>query len=391
MNSMDLIYLMACAINGIVPDAGRISDITADMDSLFKFASFHQVTALTACALSSAGVRDAHFMQDLAVTTWKDMVMAEQLEKIEAAFDEAGIWHMRLKGAILKDYYPQPYQRQMSDVDILIDPAAEDKTDELMASLGFERKKDPDHEFDNHGMYEKKPVSCFEIHWKLIGKNTLFKKGYQYYKDVEDKLVADDENRFVRHFSDEDFYLFMIAHEYKHYNFGGVGIRSLIDTYVFLKKFRKSLDWKYIEREAEKLGIADFEKMNRKLSVKLFAPGSFVLSPGEGMTGDAAAGENAVSLTEEEAQMLTYFVSSGTYGVKTHVAANRVKNIGWGRFLLGEIFLPMKVVKTKYPFFYKHKVLLPALPIYHMVSKRKKILNMVRELKKEKSIPKRDA
>ena len=383
-----MIYLLACAANDMLPDEKRVRELTEDMDSLYKMASFHQVTALAACALSSAGVKDAHFMQELAVASWKDMVMSGQLEKIEKAFDEAGMWHMRLKGAILKDYYPQPYLRQMSDIDLLVDPAAEAMTDGLMESLGFERKNDPDHEFDNHGMYVKKPVSCFEIHWKLMGRNTLFKKGYQYYKNVDGKLLTDDENPFVRHFSNEDFYLFMVAHEYKHYNFGGVGIRSLLDVYVYLKKFRKDLDWKYIEAEAGKLGIADFEKTNRKLAWKLFAPGGWAFSSEEGENTELP---DKVRLTEEEDQMLSYILSSGTYGVKAHVAANQVRNIGLGKFVLGQIFLPMKVVKKRYPFFYRHKWMLPVLPLYHMVSSRRKISNMIRELRNEKSTPKRDA
>ena len=37
------------------------------------------------------------------------------------------------------------------------------------------------------------------------------------------------------HFTDEDFYVFIVAHEYKHFaDLGGTGIRNLVDRYVYL-------------------------------------------------------------------------------------------------------------------------------------------------------------
>ena len=142
----------------------------------------------------------------------------------------------------------------------------------------------------------------------------------------------------------------MLAHEYKHYSNSGTGLRSLLDTYVFLKKYCEPLNTEYIRTEAGKMGIAEFEKKNRELALCLFGGG----------TPD-----------EEQQEMLAYVVSSGVYGSIKHRVDNRVKALGGGRegkrrYILQRLFLPMESVRASYPFFYRHKLLLPGLVLYRL-------------------------
>lgn len=46
--------------------------------------------------------------------------------------------------------------------------------------------------------------------------------------------------------------IYMIAHEYKHFSKGGTGLRSLLDTYVFLRHCDETLDKEYVESELKK-------------------------------------------------------------------------------------------------------------------------------------------
>jgi len=55
--------------------------------------------------------------------------------------------------------------------------------------------------------------------------------------------------------------------------YGGMGVRLLLDIYIYMKKFHDSLDWDYIKGELEKLGIADFERESRELAMKVFGGG----------------------------------------------------------------------------------------------------------------------
>ena len=69
------------------------------------------------------------------------------------------------------------------------------------------------------------------------------------------QLLKEEGNRFGYRFSDEDFYLFLTAHEYKHYSWGGTGLRSLMDVYVYLKNLEGRLDWNYIKEEIRPASI----------------------------------------------------------------------------------------------------------------------------------------
>lgn len=55
-----------------------------------------------------------------------------------------------------------------------------------------------------------------------------------------------------------------MVHTYKHYASGGMGLRTILDVYLYLRK-NKELDFSYVEKELGKLNIADFEKQFRKL------------------------------------------------------------------------------------------------------------------------------
>lgn len=167
---------------------------------------------------------------------------------------------------------------------------------------------------------------------------------------VEIERVSGRLKRYGRHFSDEDFYVYMIAHEYKHYSGGGTGLRSLLDTYVYLKAKGETLDRTYIAGELDKLGIAGFEAQNRSLAMHLFG--------GEKLTG-------------QDEEMLEYILSSGTYGTVRNSVKNSIKRYGSGRFgklryVMSRLFLPMNTVRATFPLFAKYPILLPFLPLYRV-------------------------
>ena len=51
----------------------------------------------------------------------------------------------------------------------------------------------------------------------------MTKRMTEYYQDVKSHLILDEGSRYGYHFSDEDFYLYMLAHEYKHFSGSGTG------------------------------------------------------------------------------------------------------------------------------------------------------------------------
>ena len=54
-----------------------------------------------------------------------------------------------------------------------------------------------------------------------------------YYGSIRDRLLPMEGKRFGFRMSSEDFYLYMLAHTYKHDSNGGTGLRSLLDVYIY--------------------------------------------------------------------------------------------------------------------------------------------------------------
>ena len=352
-----LIYLASCMVNQEEVDPKIIASV--DLSELYALADAHQLTAVIAFALEAAGVRDDRFLQERLKAVSSEVNFDRERARILKAFEAKQIWYMPLKGVILKSFYPKTGMRQMSDNDILFDHERAGDVREIMASLDYETEiYDEGHRDD----YRKLPIFHFEMHRVLFDEKTLPESLYRYYRDVKRLLIKDSGNHYGYHMSDEDFYLYMIAHEYKHFAWGGTGLRSLLDTYVYLKKHSGTLDWEYIKTEAEKLGIADFEKRNRALARSVFHAGDIQ------------------KLSEKETELLDYFIESEAYGSTPHAIRNYSRHVGMFRYVMQRVFLPMEAVKKYYPFFYRHKLLLPILPIYRVIRRRHTVILEIRLL-----------
>lgn len=344
MEEQDLIYLAACAVNRETPDPARVAAM--DLDALYQLAAKHLLAATVAPALQVAGVQDERFSKAFQHSVLKSSTMDMEMEALFAELEAAGIWYMPLKGVVLQHLYPIYGMRQMSDHDILFDAERADELKSIMEGQGFHVKSFGENYND---AYVKPPVSNFEMHRALFGARGRNQKLYAYYQNIQDRLLGDG---FEKHFSPEDFYLYMIAHAYKHYLWRGTGLRSLLDTYVYLQK--ESPDLAFVTAEAEKLGMGEFEAANRSLSLRLFS------------------GEE---LTLADREMLNYMMSSGVYGSLDHELENQVKRFGHGklRYTLTRFSVPFRKSNQKYaafsktyPLFYQHKLLLPLLPFYRV-------------------------
>ena len=92
-----------------------------------------------------------------------------------------------------------------------------------------------------------------------------YSKFAQYYRDIKDRLSLAPGKKFEYNMVDEDFYLYLLAHEYKHYLGNGVGLRSLADLFVY-HQAKKDLNWEYLNAELKKLWLSGFERIMRELS-----------------------------------------------------------------------------------------------------------------------------
>ncbi len=362
----DLVWLVSCAVCGRVPDAGRVDGI--DLAALYRLADKHMLTAAAAMALQSAGREDRAFAQARGKAVSKAAQLEMEAQLLLKSLEQAEIWYMPLKGALLQKLYPRAGMRQMSDVDVLFDADRAQDVREILERQGFTAKYFGVFHTDD---YYKQPVCSIEMH------RTLFETSdgplHDYYLNVRLRLIKDEGNGFGFHFSPEDEYVYLIAHEFHHFSGSGTGLRSLLDEYEFLKHFGDDLDWAYVKGELEKLGIGAFEETNRTLALHLF-------------------GDEPLSPTEEE--MLDFILSSGVYGRFETYVDREIEKHGKTRFFLRRLFLPYRIMTTLYPGLKKHPVLLPFYWIYRLVhgvihkkGKIKTIIKAVWSTEKETDAP----
>ena len=350
-NAYYVMYLIRCALGGKVPAKNKLDKM--DLSGVFAVAKGHLLAALVAYALESAGIFVEDFEEEKFKSIRKNIILDTDRANVTAELEKAGIWYMPLKGSITKELYPQLGMRQMADNDILFDMSRALDVKNIMLSLGFTNET-----FDKggHDVYFKQPVSNFEMHTRLFSRSfdeTLF----EYYNRVTERMMPADDCNFGKKLSREDFYIYITAHEYKHYTNAGTGLRGLVDTYVYLSKYCDELDMEYIARECEKLGIAEFERKNRELALHLLG---------------------GRKLTKSENEMFDYFIFSGTYGNVSNRVNNKIKRDYSGRFvkvryLFGRLAIPVSAKNPKYSifsdtysWFYKKRIRLPLLFFYRI-------------------------
>lgn len=330
-----VVRLVSCALSGTKPDEKLLEGV--DLSGLFEFSREHMLTAAVGAALESAGIVDPTFHEAYSRAIRDRTLRDMESDRVYALFEKAGIWYMPLKGAVLKDLYPYGI-REMGDIDVLIDPTRAEDARDLMVEAGYEVR-----EFGkfHHDAYVKPPIHQYELHRMLLfgfeGDAV-----YDYYADVKDRLVCEGGCRY--RFTPEDMYIYVLAHEYKHFSQGGTGLRSLLDVYMILKKYGEGFDLDRVRAECEKLSLSEFEEHNRRTATALFS-------------GEA--------IDERDREFLDFIISSGVYGTVDNLFAERV---GGGKlsYVRKRLFPPMSEIRVTYPFFYRHKILLPALFFYRV-------------------------
>lgn len=336
----DLIYLLYCGVNGVTPESARVQSM--DLETLYQLAAFHTVRAAVCVALKSADVEDNAFDQAYKKAIRKNIYLDVERKAILSEFEQQGIWYVPLKGAVLKDFYPENGMREMSDNDILFDPGKQEHAMRIMLKNGYTAIRVGKYYHDN---YHKPPMLNFELHTSLFDENQV-ELLYRYYADTMRLLRRDEDSQYGYHFSDEDFYVYMTAHEWKHFSAGGMGIRSLMDCYVYCKAKGHTLDWAYITEQCRQLAIDDFEQLRRQLAEKVFSA------------------ETLPALTEKEQELLLYYLSAGTYGNWENVVKKYLKNRSKASYILWQIFPDMDYMKRSVGFVKKHPLLYPAGIVY---------------------------
>ncbi len=299
--------------------------VSADfgIDGFLRLISEHHITAMIYHGLHNCGIAVEEATKNLLLkSVVSQMTLDEKqrgtLSEIRSLFNENSIDYIVLKGSTLKEFYPSPEMRVMSDIDVLIKLRQYETIKKLLKSNGYEEIKET-----NHELIWKKDGVFIELHKILMP--TKNKDFHAYFGDGWKRAVLKEKNEYT--FNNEDMFVYLFTHFAKHYREAGIGITHICDLHLYLKE--TDIDEEYADLELKKLGIYDFY-INIKKTMDVWF-------------GEAKDSEITDFITN-------VIFSSGAYGVYDNFLAStaiREEN-EYGSYIKGRVF---SFLRTLFPTF----------------------------------------
>lgn len=308
--------------------------------SVYSLAKHHSLASTIYSSIEAELLNDAPLE---LVATWrkerdidfvKNVKQTAAFSEITELFTREKLAFLPLKGFMMKKLYPRPELRTMADMDIYVSNEQADRARELLISIGYKCEKDPDEE-EIHDQMLKPPFINVELH-KVLYKDSDFSF---------DDCTPREDNPYWYVMKNEDFFLFMLRHTYKHYTHGGCGIRAVLDLYLYKNAHSEMFTEKFENRISE-TGLFDFYKKISALADKWFA---------------------AADISEDISAFELFTVTGGTYGTyETRMQAD-IKESGNLKYSLSKIFPPVKIIRQRYKWVRKCVLLVPVAYVVRIV------------------------
>ncbi|MBE5739539.1 MAG: hypothetical protein E7352_05595 [Clostridiales bacterium] len=323
--------------------------ITEDvLKGLYNLSKRHDLAHLVGDALDKNGLlldgseAQKRFLKERNMAVYRYEQLQYELDRVCEVFEKEKIPFIPLKGAVVRQYYPEPWMRTSCDIDILV--KRKDVTNAiqiLKRKLGFTSDEvESSHDislFSVSGMH-------LELHFDLT-------EGDKYGKEILSKIWSYAKPKkdlgFHNVIPDEVLYVYHITHMIKHFEYGGCGIKPFVDLWVLYRvlDLRKETDVFLKIAKVER-----FERVVRQLSL--------------------VWGQNAEH-NELTKQMAEYIFRGGVYGTMgNRVLTQQTKRGGKGKYLFSRLFPSYKSLAIKYPSLKKYPILYP----FYLVRRWGKIL-----------------
>ena len=271
-----------------------------------------------------------------------------ELNKLFNEFERSNVKYMPLKGTVIRSLYPEKDMRSMADADILVSLADFEKFNNIMLGLGYTFDGESNHEYN----YTKKPFVHIELHKYLVPSYN--DDLYSYYGDGWRLAKQTNPDRCRFELSVEGHFIYIITHFAKHYRDAGVGMKSVIDIWLYMKKYTE-MDMEYVKSQLKKLNLLDFAENVFHMTEVWFEDGksnSLINQMSEFIIRSSAFGTR-------EAQLLSNTIREHREDVG-NVSKHRYKNA---------LFPNLKHMKKAYPMLEKMPVLLPFFWIIRIVQR----------------------
>lgn len=312
------------------------SEITPKiLENLYYLSNNHDIAHIVSEALYKNGLlcKNEIYSEKFKLNQIVAFARCTQLEyekkRIYDTLENNKINFIPLKGAIIRDYYTEPYMRTSCDIDILVREENLDRAVEVLSSmLNYTAESKGYHDislFSPNGVH-------LELHFNILEKtdklDIVLKRAWDY---------AIPKTKYCFEFCPEFFMFHIMAHITYHFKHGGCGIRSFIDLYILHKNFK--FDYELFKNLCRECNIFDFyEKCMDLISVWF--------------------GKNHHDNTTLAIQ--NYVISGGTYGsLKNKLACEQKIDSSKIRYFINRIFLKKADLVILYPKLNKNSLLLP--------------------------------
>ncbi len=283
----------------------------------------------------------ALFKKQQILAVYRYERMHQEYTDICRALDEAGIPYMPLKGAVMCQYYPEPWMRTSSDIDILVKPKdIPAATEALVSKLCYQNKGTNEHDVQllaPSGVHLELHFATVEDYRLPAANKVLETIWTEHAVPLTGQCYA---------MSDEMFYFYHIAHMAKHFQEGGCGIRFFIDMWLLNHRIK----YNRAQRDAllKKGELFEFAHNMERLSEIWF---------GEQFHDEITK------------RIESFILNGGLYGSKDNkMATTHVKKNGRFGYAMYLIFRPYHELKGTYRILYKHKWLYPFCQMHRWVS-----------------------
>lgn len=326
-----------------------------DWGELFAAADAHDLAPMayhSLCALRPGDEALAPFREAQRRSMRRSFMQEAEARRVFSALESRGVDYCPLKGWFTRELYPEPSMRVMSDVDILVRPCDRPVSKQIMEELGYtciRYNTADDDKYKRNGL-------LIEFHTGLDSDGVADPSRYEDPWKLTKRLT---EHGF--RMTAEEAYLYTAAHAMKHFMNMGLGIRVLVDIYLYLKK--GGLDTDLVERGAEELGIQRFLHVLQKTALAAFG--------GEEFDPDSA-------------EVLRFMLACGAGGTSEIYENSRMLRLGGGKpskgkYMLRRVFPSLEEMKKRDGILKKHPQLLPVMYVRRwfqlLFSKRERLNN----------------
>lgn len=371
VNQKQLIKLISYAIRGKGDEISTIYD--ARWKIIEKLAECHKIEPLLFSAIhhkSSVsdiiGDKDFNRLKKHTILTSLYQVRHfEQIKKLFKLFKENNISAIGLKGIVIRELYPNPQFRLMSDSDILVKKQDIEKVCELLNNLGYYQTGLT----SAHLSFEHKEHFPIDLHWTLKDKRKNVDTS-EFDEEVWKNIIyLQYDNVLIPSLSWEDMLVHLCLHMAGHTISGGFGIRQLCDIVLLIEKKGSEIDWESFKKKIKNKNIEVFTYTILNICKELFN----IDIPKQLL--------DMSSIKQEYLDMfIDYIVEGGVYGKRNIVnsysdrialQAMKIPNNSSRINVIkqfGLMFFPrVENLKNNYAYSKKYSILLPLAWLQHLI------------------------